>query len=277
MPDRLAALLGQFPVSARTFQAGPLTGIHAMDTSQPHGQVHLIQRGEVEVRQGRDLLARIDEPSLLLYPRPLTHRFIIDSARGADFVGAHIQFEGGVFNPIAAALPPFTCLPLSRLPGSEALLATLFVEAAAQYCGRQTMLDRLFDVVLIQVLRQLMEQDQTSVGMIAGLAHPQLRRAMVAMHEEPARDWTLEDLAATSGMSRSVFANRFRDAVGDTPASYLQRWRVGLAQKWLLQGRSMKLIAQDAGYGSEAALSRAFKALSGQSPRDWRKAALATQ
>jgi transcriptional regulator GlxA family with amidase domain len=163
-------------------------------------------------------------------------------------------------------------MPLRQLRGSEAVLELLFAEALAQHCGRQAMLDRLFEVVLIQVLRQLMEQGQTQVGMLAGLAHPQLRKAIVAMHEEPQKEWGLEDLAARATMSRSAFASGFRNAVGVTPGAYLQRWRVGLAQKALLQGKSLKLIALDVGYGSEAALSRAFKAVDGKSPREWRSA-----
>jgi AraC-like DNA-binding protein len=118
----------------------------------------------------------------------------------------------------------------------------------------------------------LMESKQTRVGMLAGLAHPKLRLAIIRMHEEPQKEWSLENLAGVCGMSRSAFANGFRDAVGSTPGAYLQKWRVGLAQKALLQGRSLKLIAQEVGYGSEAALSRAFKAQSGHSPRQWRDA-----
>jgi AraC-like DNA-binding protein len=272
MTDRLQALLSHFSISARTFQAGALCGVNSLDGDGAYGQLHLVRRGDVEVRHGRALAAKIVEPSLLLYPRPMAHRFITDAVRGADFVCANLAFEGGSANPIGAALPPFVCLPLARLQGSETVLDLLFSEAVAHNCGRQAMLDRLFEVVLIQVLRVLMESGQTRVGMLAGLAHPQLRKAIVAMHEQPEREWSLEDLAAASGMSRSVFANGFREAVGTTPGSYLQSWRVGLAQKALLQGRSLKLIAQDVGYGSEAALSRAFKAQSGKSPRDWRNA-----
>jgi len=132
------------------------------------------------------------------------------------------------------------------------------------------MLDRLFEVVLIQVLRHLMESGQTRVGMLAGLGHPKLRLAIVAMHDRPEKEWSLEDLATEAGMSRSVFANSFREAVGVTPGSYLQGWRIGLAQKALVHGKSLKHIAQDVGYGSEAALSRAFKAQAGKSPREWR-------
>ena len=271
MADRLQALLTHFAVSARTFQAGALCGINALSGDGPYGQLHLVREGEVEVRHGKALGARIREPSLLLYPRPMAHRFITDPERGADFVCANLSFEGGSANPIAAALPDFVCLPLARLQGSEAVLDLLFAEATQRYCGRQAMLDRLFEVVLIQVLRQLMESGQTRVGMLAGLAHPRLRLALVAMHDNPEQEWSLEALAGASGMSRSVFANQFRDTVGCTPGTYLQRWRIGLAQKALLQGRALKLIAQDVGYGSEAALSRAFKTHAGQSPREWRK------
>ena len=101
------------------------------------------------------------------------------------------------------------------------------------------MLNRLFEVVLIQVLRQLMERDQVQGGMLAGLAHPRLRFALVAMHESPAQEWSLEELGTRCGMSRSVFANRFRAVVGCTPGSYLQNWRITLAQRLLRRGRPL--------------------------------------
>jgi AraC-like DNA-binding protein len=270
MADRLQSLLTHFAVTARTFNTGALCGINALGGNGTDGQLHLVRHGDVEVRHGKKLAARIAEPSLLLYPRPMAHRFITDAKRGADFVCANLSFDGGNANPIAAALPEFVCLPLAKLQGSEAVLELLFAEATASYCGRQGMLDRLFEVVLIQVLRFLMESGQTRVGMLAGLAHPRLRLAIVAMHDHPEKEWSLEDLATAARMSRSVFANSFRKAVGVTPGVYLQAWRVSLAQKALLQGKSLKLIAQDVGYGSEAALSRAFKAQSGKSPREWR-------
>jgi transcriptional regulator GlxA family with amidase domain len=97
-----------------------------------------------------------------------------------------------------------------------------------QYRGRQAMLDRLFEVVLIQVLRQLMERGNARAGVLAGLAHQRLRLALIAMHEQPEQpeqEWSLESLADTAGMSRSVFANTFRDTVGTTPGACLQRCR----------------------------------------------------
>ena len=275
MVDRLHALMAHFPVRAQVFNAGPLCGINTLDGDGRHGQLHLVRRGPVEVRYGKTSL-HIRRPSLLLFPRPLGHRFVTDPVRGADMVCAHLDFEGGPHNPVAVALPEAACVPLDDIGGAEPVLALLFEEAFGQRCGRMAVVERLFEVVMIQLLRQLMESGETKGGMLAGLSHPRLRNALVAMHEAPARPWTLDGLAAVAGMSRSVFAATFRATLGTTPGHYLQGWRVQLAQKALQRGRPLKAVATETGYGSEAALSRAFKAHTGQSPRAWKRGLPAT-
>lgn len=233
--------------------------------------MHLLKAGTMEiVHPGRPTL-QVDVPSLLLYPRPVSRRFVTDAQRGADLACAELQFDGGAANPIVSALPDVICLPLRSIAGADQALLLLFEEAFGDNCGRHALVDRLFEVVLIQVLRHLMEANQMSGGMLAGLSHPKLRKAMVSMHEQPQMDWSLEALASISGMSRSVFAAAFRKAVGCTPEAYLQAWRVKLAQQALRQGRSLKLIADEVGYSGEAALSRAFKAQCGMAPREWRQ------
>lgn len=268
MADRLAALMAHFPVSAQVFNAGALCGLNHVEDEAGRGQLHLVREGRVEVRYRRESL-QVTEPSLLLFPRPLPHSFVTDPVRGADMVCAHLVFEGGAANPIAAALPPAVCLPLSAVGGAAPVLALLFEEAFEQRCGRVALVERLFEVVMIQILRQLMESGGIRGGMLSGLAHPRLRAALVAMHEAPSREWSLEALAEQAGMSRSAFAGTFRDTVGTTPGQYLQAWRIGLAQQALRRGRPLKVIASEVGYGSEAALSRAFKAQAGRSPRAW--------
>jgi AraC-like DNA-binding protein len=271
MADRLEALLARFSVRAQMFHAGMLCGINDLAPEGDTGQLHLVRRGAVTVSHHGARELHVTSPSLLLYPRPLAHRFVMDDRDGADLTCANLRFEGGSANPVAATLPAFVCLPLEQIKGSGDVLALIFEEAFEQRCGRKALLDRLFEVVLIQILRHLMDSGQTRVGMLAGLAHPRLRLAMVAMHERPAQDWSLETLASKAGMSRSVFANAFRETVGCTPGAYLQRWRVSLVQQALRQGRSLKLIADEVGYGSESALSRSFKANCGLSPREWKQ------
>lgn len=272
MVDRLESLLTHFAVHARMFHSGALCGLNEVPTLPDAGQLHLIKLGPVEVAHDGESPLQVVEPSLLLYPRPLKHRFTTDPKRGADLACANLHFDGGVANPIAAALPPVICVPLAQIEGADGVLSLLFDEAFNQRCGRQALVNRLFEVVLIQVLRHLMESGQIRSGMLAGMGHLKLRHALVAMHEQPAHEWSLEELAERAGMSRSVFANAFRDTVGLTPGAYLQNWRVSLAQQALRQGRSLKMIAVEVGYGSEAALSRAFKTQSGLTPREWKQA-----
>jgi AraC-like DNA-binding protein len=270
--DRLDALLNHYPVRARMFHSGALCGITDFSAPGAGAQLHLVRAGVMDViHAGRPAL-HVSEPSLLLYPRPVPRRFVTDTEQGADLACANLHFDGGADNPIVGALPDVICLPLNRIDGAGQVLTLLFAEAFSDNCGRHALIDRLFEVVLIQVLRQLMETDQVRGGMLAGLSHPKLRKALVTMHEQPGQEWSLDALATVSGMSRSVFAGSFRTVVGCTPGAYLQSWRVRLAQQALRQGRSLKMIAIEVGYGSEAALSRAFKAQCEMTPREWRQA-----
>ena len=109
-------------------------------------------------------------------------------------------------------------------------------------------------------------------GWLAGLRDEQVGRALAELHARPAQAWTLDDLARDSGISRSVLAERFNDFVGVPPMQYLAEWRMQLAAG-LLSGTALGLaeIAARVGYGSEAALSRAFKRLVGIAPALWRQ------
>lgn len=269
--DRLEALLDHFPVRARLFHSGALCGITDFSSVGEGGQMHLVRAGAMDVIHPGHPTLHVEVPSLLFYPRPMARRFVTDAERGADLACAELRFEGGAANPIVGALPAVICLPLASIDGTGQVLALLFDEAFGSNCGRHAVVDRLFEVVLIQVLRHLMETDQIRGGLLAGLSHPKLRKALVAMHEQPGQEWSLDTLANISGMSRSVFAGTFRSVVGCTPGAYLQGWRVTLTQQALRQGKSLKTIAVEVGYGSEAALSRAFKAQCGMGPREWRQ------
>lgn len=268
--DRLEGLLQRVSVSARMFHSGPLCGINDF-APNGRGQLHLVRRGPIEIRHGGDAL-RLEAPSLLFYPRPMAHRFVTDAAAGADMACADIAFGPGDGSPVAQALPAFLAIPLEELRGCAGVLDVLFEEAFAVRCGRQAVVDRLFEVVLVLVLRHLLDSGDLREGPLAGLGHPRLARALVALHARPGDRWTLDALAAEAGMSRSRFAETFARVVGATPAGYVAEFRIALAKAALLRGESLERIADQIGYGSAAALSRAFAAVSGASPRAWRKA-----
>jgi len=268
--DRLDALLKRFSVNTRMFHSGALCGINDFDTSSGLGQLHLIKRGPLRVEHGARKRIDIADSSLLFYPRPHAHRLITDAKRGADMACAYVEFSAGAANPIARALPPFVAMPLAEIDGVEPVLERLFAEAFGKQCGRQAIVDRLFEVVLIYIVRSLMNDARIDAGLLAGMAHPQLAKALVAMHEAPSRDWSLERLARTAGMSRSAFAATFREIVDSTPGDYLATFRVSIAQDLLRRGQPLARVAQDVGYGSATAFSRVFKAVCGVGVREWR-------
>lgn len=268
MVDRLTALFEHFSLSASSFHIGAMCG-HAEFEAPVSGQLHLIRSGTIEVWHGSKKTYVIDEPSLLFYPRPKHRHFVSDTNIGAELLCANVLFEGDKANPIVNSLPDSLCFPLSSLPLCENVLSLLFLEADECKCGHQVILDRLFEVLLVQLLRELMEQGEIQVGMLAGLADNRLRKALVAVHDRPNEFWCVQSLAEQAHMSRTPFAKLFKQKLGVTPIKYLQHWRIGLVKKWLKQGLPLTLIAEDAGYKSESALSRAFKAECGLSPREW--------
>jgi AraC-like DNA-binding protein len=274
--DRLSGILERFRVEAELHFAGALCGMNQFDASAGHGYLHVLRRGELKVSHPgrRDLpkSLRFDSPALLLYARPITHRFHNPSVDGADFSCARLHFAGGVMHPLTRALPPVVALPLTRIDGLDGALKLLFAETDRVRCGQRLLANRLFEVVVIQLLRWLLDHPQEAnvqPGFITGMADPRLARALVALHEAPGAAWTLERLADRAGMSRTAFATRFRAVLGQTPGEYLGAWRMALAQSRLRDGASIKVLADELGYASAAALSRAFTSTVGRSPRAW--------
>lgn len=214
----------------------------------------------------------VSEPSVLLYPRAVEHEFLNPPREGSDLTCATLDFDGGDRNPLVNALPPLVLIPLGQVEGLQPALELLFNETDRVRCGSRLLADRLFEVVLIQLLRWLIDHPAhagVSSGLIAGLSDPRLARALVALHRAPGEDWSLARMATSAGMSRTAFAATFKSVTGTTAAEYLSDWRLTLATAELRNGRAIKMIADELGYASPSSLSKAFKQRFGQAPRDW--------
>ncbi|CAL9332226.1 IS5 family transposase IS4811 [Streptomyces sp. enrichment culture] len=133
--------------------------------------------------------------------------------------------------------------------------------------------EHLAVVMLVHVLRLHLARDpHTASGWLAGLSDPVVAAALTSLHREPARPWTVAELAGEASVSRSTLAARFKSAVGQGPLEYLTRWRIELAARQLREGSAtLAVVARSVGYGSESALSVAFKRVMGVAPGDYRR------
>jgi AraC-like DNA-binding protein len=176
------------------------------------------------------------------------------------------------FNPLLASLPRRLHMRgLSR--GWHATFARQVIEESrAERAGADTVLIRLAELMIIEVLRRYLEElpaEQT--GWLAGLRDPLVGRALALLHARPGHPWTLVELAREAASSRSRLAESFTHMLGYPPMQYLTQWRMQVAANLLQQGGAkVAAVAAEVGYESEAAFSRAFKKATGLSPGGWR-------
>lgn len=273
MVDRLSALLHCFELRSQPVFAGLLQAELAVQPAGHAGHLHLLRRGRLHLTGLQRQRHVVAEPSLLFVPRPLPHRLVPMGAEDTELVTARVHFGAGDENPLLPSLPAVLSVPLARLPGLEPAQKLLFAEAMARRCGHAAVVDRLVEVLVIQLLRHAMAEGLVDAGVMAGLADTRLAKAIAALHAEPARGWTLEGMAGVAGMSRARFAAHFGQTVGTPPGDYLTGWRLGLARRLLRRGLPVKQVAAEVGYGSTGAFGRVFQQRVGQTPRDWQRQA----
>ena len=266
--DPLVSLLSQFALQAGVFYTGNICGIHDFDRDTQRGHLHLIRRGVVRLDGTDRVEYDITEPTLVFLPRPEFHRLVADNGAGADVVCGTVHFGGGR-NPVTDSLPDVVMIALHQLQGVEMILDLMFQEAFAEQRGRQAVLDRLCEVLVVMLLRYCIAHGVTRGGALAGLADARIAPALQAMHDAPASPWSLEALAKVAAMSRARFAARFKLVTGTTVADYLTSWRLMAAQRLLASGKAPKAVAHEVGYANASALARAFTRKLGVSPLAW--------
>jgi len=224
------------------------------------------------------------EPNLEIHRRPQDANalpFVLrtggDGPSDAHLICGFFTCDARPFNPLLDSLPRFIRFGRNSSPASHSLLDQFIRFATAEMgnkrAGSQSILNRLSELLFVEVIRWHMDQQANggNTGWLAGLRDPLVGRALTLLHAQPAHAWTLEELASQAGASRSALSDRFMHLVGYPPIQYLTQWRMQLAAQRLAD-RNVKIsaVASEVGYESEAAFSRAFKKVVGQSPGQWR-------
>lgn len=194
-------------------------------------------------------------------------------SRVTTFVCGFLGCDRRPFNPLLSALPRLLHVRgmVDSWPGG--FTRQLVEESRHHRVGSETVLTRLAELMFIEVLRRyLADLPPAQAGWLAGLRDEAVGQALSLLHGRPGQNWTLADLAREVASSRSNFVRRFTELVGQPPMQYLASWRMQIAATLLAQ-RSDKVasIAEEVGYDSEAAFSRAFKRATGLAPGAWRE------
>ncbi len=239
-------------------------------TLVPHGEGHQLLSEE-----GAPVTDLLDLPIERVSDRYEILRFGGGGELTQLICGA-VRFDHPAARRLVALLP--RCLRIRswnspQLNWLQPILQLMADEAGQLRPGGEAIVTRLADILVIQAIRSWMtEDDAAQTGWLGALQDEQLGRALVSIHRDPARDWTVASLAAEAAMSRSAFAARFAELVGESPMQYVASWRMNLAVTWLTEEEAPLIeLAERLGYQSEAAFNRAFKRVMGVPPGSVRR------
>jgi AraC-like DNA-binding protein len=250
-------------VEERLLQPGDLALV-------PHGEGHVLVS-----EPGARTVNLFDPPREFESERYEIIRLGGDGARTTLVCGT-VRFDHPAAHHLIRVLPRVISVEATGGLQAEWIQSTLRLmaaEARELRPGGETVVTRLADVLVIQAIRSWIEQDPVAqTGWLGAFRDHQIGQALALIHRDPARAWTVESLALEVAMSRSAFAARFNDLVGEPPMHYVARWRMSVALNWLkTDGATLGELALRLGYQSEAAFSRAFKRSIGVSPGSVRR------
>ncbi|MFT7619087.1 MAG: AraC-like DNA-binding protein [Planctomycetota bacterium] len=237
------------------------------------GDLVLIPHG-----RGHTLLSELAEPCLPLFDLPrqlISERYELlnhggGGARTTILCGA-VRFDHPVAFQVINLLPRILLVDAWSDAESHWLQSTIRLitdEAKQLRMGGETIITRLCDVLVIQAVRSWLNKDiETQTGWLGAMRDEQIGKALLSIHRDPEHHWTVPALAQACSMSRSAFAARFSELVGESAMRYVTRWRMQVAHSWLNESDvTLAEVAARLDYSSEAAFGRAFKRFMGVSP-----------
>lgn len=205
-----------------------------------------------------------------------------DNGEDADHPSVYLiliecKYDKDMIRPLLSVLPPIlpeiTDLPENRLEVIDVAIKLLSLESEHERMGKTAVINHWASIMMIECLRTYIERlPEATDNWLRAMKDPYLAKALAVMHDDPSRNWTIHKLAEVAGMSRSSFAQRFKDSVGMPPLTYLIDYRLRLAARYLrLQQNSIGRISELVGYASDSTFSQAFKRVYGVSPKAYRQ------
>lgn len=301
--DQLSDALALIDVSVERICASEFAAPWSFRFSKPVAHFHIVERGNAWVRPRRGALIELATGDAVVLPSGMGHVLSskpdlkaqpIETALRRNVRGAGLVFQAGgsgpsthllcgqftVSGPLAqrfrSVLPEM--LHISRAdsrtaPWLRTICQPLIAETRRPTPGSAVSRSRLVELMFIQAVRLWLADKPGHDGWLRALQDPHVSLALAQLHRHPEKEWTVAALARLVRLSRSAFAAKFLRAVGVSPIRYLTAWRLDLVADRLRAGeRNLNELAERAGYASDAALSRAFRARFGSTPAKYRRA-----
>lgn len=291
MGDPLSALLRELRFGASVFFRSEYCGQWGVNTSG-HQQIafHLISQGEAWLHGFSEHPQRLIAGQLVMFPHdsshvlsdskelPQTNKINIEAPERIEGPSTRLicglfTFDQAAVKPLLASLPAAVVLDLNNAIGSGArtLVNHWISEAAGDQAGSDVAVDRIAELVFIEVLRSEIRQGRLD-GAFGALGDAQLGRVMATIHSKPGAPHTVDAMASLAGMSESAFAQKFKRLVGMSCGKYVKHWRMQTAARALAEtNRRIADIAETTGYDSEAAFRKAFRVHFDITPGQYRR------
>lgn len=237
---------------------------------------HMVTKGECRLDVPGHLSTILNLGDMVIFPQEIPHKMYpasaqigeqttlsFDQAKGIDGTGmlcgqASFDHQGSLY--LIHALPKaFIVRHCEENSWCSTLVEMIMTENISPSIASEAIINRLSELIFVYALRQHLLENHGNIGILALYSDGRLKKAISAIHTNPEIHWTLEKLAREATMSRTVFAEKFRQLSGWTPAKYVTWWRMQLAWRKLSEGSTSAEVANQIGYKSEAAFSRAFQ------------------
>ncbi|MEM5311984.1 AraC family transcriptional regulator [Paraburkholderia sp. JHI869] len=245
------------------------------------GELIVVPQGETHIIGSAIDLSPVPSDSLLATEMASAPGEVMALSHGGGgsvtrLVCGFLACDDTLNNPLLSSLPRLFKIDMRQDPRAawlESSLELAAAEAAESRAGGTIVLARLSELLFVEAIRSCIEAlPENQTGWLAGVRDRYVGRALSLLHAQAAHPWTVDELARKVGLSRSALAQRFADLLGQPPMQYLARWRMQIAAHELLTGsKPLTAVAEQIGYESEAAFSRAFRREFGMPPAGWRK------
>ena len=235
----------------------------------PHGRGHVLKSDPAA--SARNIF---DLPREMISPR---YELLKCGGGGSEtrLICGAVSVDDPAASGLIEALPEMIVMQTENPENSwvVGLIQLMMVEAREMRPGGDTVITRVSDILVVQAIRYWLEHDPLArVGWLGALRDEQIGKAIALVHRYPTRPWNVGDLGECVGLSRSAFAARFMELVGESPMRYVRQWRFRVAMNRLGETNlSIAEIAEQFGYQSEAAFNRAFKSFTGKTPGAMRR------